>query len=168
MTTHECTVKELKDVGFEVDVILRKCMDHGYTNSAVLPINHNSVFLITFDESDDKATTLTNLEAATDPLLSVSSSVVEIAGDGVATGSVTLSDSRGAGADGKTVLLEVASPGALPLSGGGSYVLDASGDATVNFGVSPATDWCSGLITLRFTYATGEAAMCELTVRYTG
>ena len=165
MTTHSYTDSELVAAGVLASTLFRRALAHGYTNPSVNGVDDNTD--VTIDESDDKTTTMDNLAAAVVPVISLDSYAVEIVGDGSAVGSVTLTDSRGAGASGKAILLTFDGPGGLSIPGGSSYTINGSGQATINFGASPSADWCSALVTLSLSYVSGEASPLSMTVEYT-
>lgn len=173
MPTHNCTTTDLAAFGFIpfAEDLQRLCELHGYTNVTVAwvaPFDENPhTYDITLDEADSKATIITNMEAATVPTLSVNTAALQVAGDNVATGSITVSDSRGASASGKTVVLTVVTHGGMVLGSGTSQVLDGSGDASFSFGPSPSTNWHCCPMIVQFSYANNEAPAVTATVEFT-
>ena len=124
----------------------------------VAVIHHNP---LTTAQQAALKTAVEDHDASAIPALSVVAEDQVIAADDLATGTVTVSDSRGAAAEGKTVRIRI------PLGGGGgidgdSYVLDASGDAVVTFG---ATGAFTGEMTFEAYYENGEADSALFTVR---
>jgi len=117
---------------------------------------------------DDPATFKANVEAAALPFLSVDVFDTPIAGDGVATGSVVVTDSRGAAANGKTVKLLI--PDGNEVVDKSEAVLAGVGQATFTFGPSPTTNWTTAPNPrcFRFCYENAEAELVEFCVRYTG
>ena len=91
---------------------------------------------------------------AADPLV--------IAGDGVATSVVTITDPRGAAAIGKIVKLRIP-PNAYVKVDADSFTLDGSGQQTATFG---PVSGCTGDLALEFYYANGEVSPVSLTVRF--
>lgn len=86
------------------------------------------------EDAVDRATLLAEVNAAAPALLSFSEVMVDLVADGVDTAQVTLEDSRGAAADGKSVL--VFQQGGLvwvPVVPQAA-ALDQAGQATVTFG----------------------------------
>jgi len=85
-----------------------------------------------------------------------------VAANGVATGIVTVTDSRGADALGKTVRLRI--PGNVKVQvNSDAFVLDGSGEAVAVFGPSSGI---SGEIDLEFYYVGGEADPASFKVRF--
>jgi len=127
-----------------------------YPGDAIL--RHNSL-------SSSDQTSLSN--AATDhdpsavPFLSVDVASQVIAADGSASGTVVVTDSRGAGAAGNTVKLRIPSGGSAGVDAD-TYTLDASGQATANF---QATTTLTGELTFEFYYADGSADPATFKVR---
>jgi len=161
MPTHNYTYAELATAGTHPTRLMQKCLEHGYTNPDAVDLSDGTVD-VTIDEGDAKATVLTNIEGATIPSLSVDTASQTIAGDGIATGTVTVSDSRGAAASGNTVKLLVPVGSYVPADAD-SFTLDGSGDATVTFG--PCTG-CIGILSLAFYYDSGETDSIPFTVRF--
>jgi hypothetical protein len=95
------------------------------------------------------------------PSLSVDTPSQVIAADGVATGTVTVTDSRGASASGKTVKL-LFSLGGSAGANADSFVLDGSGQTTVTF---QATSTFTGDLPFEFYYPNDEADRVRFTVR---
>ncbi len=174
MPTHNCTTTDLSTFGFTptTDNLKRLLELHGYSNvtvSLVAPSGSDPhTYDITLDEADSKATIITNMEAVTVPTLSVDTARLQVAGDNSATGSITVSDSRGASASGKTVVLTVRTHGGLVLGSGTSQVLYGSGDASFSFGPSPSTNWHCCPMEVEFSYANNEAVPVKATVEFTG
>jgi hypothetical protein len=110
---------------------------------------------------DTIRTTALAHDASGIPSLSVDTAASVIAADGVATGTVTVTDSRAAGASGLTVRLRIPSGGSAGANGD-SFVLDGAGQATVTF---QATTVFTGVLTFEFYYDTGEADPVTFTVR---
>ena len=100
-------------------------------------------------------------DASTIPSLSFDTPSQVIAADGVATGTVTVTDSRGASASGKAVRLRIPSGGSAGVDAD-SFVLDGSGQATATF---QATTTYTGELTFMFFYDSGEADTVTFTVR---
>lgn len=160
MTTHNYTYAELATAGTHPHNLYQKCLDHGYTNPVVIDLSDGTVD-VTIDEADDKPTVLSNLEAATIPTLSIDKTSLVITGDGVATDTLQVTDSRGAGASGKTVKLML--PGAYIKVDADSATLDGSGQALFTFG---PLSGCTGTLHLSVYYNNGEANSQPFTLRF--
>lgn len=100
-------------------------------------------------------------DASTVPSLSVDTAFQVIAADNLATGTVEVADSRGAGADGKTVKLRIPQGGSAGANAD-SFVLDATGKATATF---QATTILTDELVFEFYYASGEADSAKFTIR---
>jgi hypothetical protein len=96
------------------------------------------------------------------PSLAVDVMVLVVAGDGVATGHIQVSDSRGVGAAGKTVRLRLP-PNVTVSVDADSFVLDGAGRATATFG---PLSGITGDLDLQFYYASGEADPINAVVRF--
>lgn len=107
------------------------------------------------------STAVTNHDPTAAPKLSVDTAAQVIAADNVDTGTVTVTDSRGAAAAGKTVRLRIPSGGDAAVDAD-AFVLDAAGKATATFQV---TTTFTGELTFEFYYANGEADPITFTVR---
>jgi hypothetical protein len=156
MVTHVYTAAEMSP-HMDIYDIIRRAMAHGYTGvtGAHKVDGDGDNYSLTIAEADDKTTVKTNLDAATVPTLSLTSYDVQVAGDGVASTTATLSDSRGAAASGKVVRLGVSNTDHLSPSP--SATLDGSGEAVITFGPSPSAGWV-GSFEVAFFYITDEAA----------
>jgi len=93
--------------------------------------------------------------------LSVDISALVISPDGVATGSIRLSDSRSVAAAGKTVRLRLPPWGVAVDSD--TFVLDGAGRAIATFGPSGII---TGKMDLEFYYENSEADPVQLSVRF--
>ena len=93
-------------------------------------------------------------DAATSPLV--------VAGDGVASSAVVVTDPRGAAAAGKTVKLRIPEGVFVPVDGD-SVVLGAAGTGTFTFG---PLSGCLGDVVLELYYESGEADPAPLTLRF--
>jgi hypothetical protein len=157
MTTHNYTAVEMGPLT-DVQDIIRRAIAHGYTGiGARHTIDADGDnYTVIINEGDDKATTKANLDAATVPILSLSTYDLQVSGDGVATGNVTVSDSRGASAVGKIVSMRVSNLSLLSPSP--TVTLDAAGQAVVTFGPSPSAGTIIRGIRVPFYYASREAA----------
>lgn len=94
------------------------------------------------------------------PTLSVNTPSQVIAANNSATGTVVITDSRGADANGKTVKIKIlAGGGAID---GDSYVLAGAGQATINF---QATNFFTGELRFLAYYDSGETDPVGFTVR---
>lgn len=116
------------------DPIRRRALNAGYTNVAVTyTSNLDRPYVVTCDEDVAWLTLLTDLNAADDPQLSGTVSG-PLSADGVATITLTIEDSRGAGASGNEVLVvQNGGMGYVPVSDA-SPALDGSGQAVVTLG----------------------------------
>lgn len=165
MATHNYTFTELEagtaPVGISTWELYQRCLAHGYTNPIVTLGSGNSID-VTIDESDNKAVVLANLESAVIPTLSLDKSSVVVAGNGVATDTITVTDSRGAGATGKTLKLTVPPGAYLPVDAD-QLTLDGSGQATLNIGPCQG---CVGEVLLNIYYDNGEADSATFTLRF--
>jgi hypothetical protein len=119
-----------------------------YPGTAVLV--HNS---LTVGQRTNLVAAAEAHDASSVPALSVDTPSQVIAANNSATGAVTVTDSRGAAAEGKTVRLRIP-PGGAAGADGDSFVLDASGQATVTF---QETTIFTGELDFEFYYASGEA-----------
>ena len=162
MSTNSYAIGVLPSDDFSV--ILKCLVAAGYTN-ALMGNDLNGTLHCHVDEVVDSATMKTAIEANHPPpgaLTHDAADPLVIAGDGVATSAVTVSDPRGAAASGKTVKLSIP-PGVLVKVDADSFVLDASGDAVATFG--PCTG-CLGDTKLSFYYTSGEADPVALNLRF--
>lgn len=142
-------------------------MEAGYADAVFCRhIGVDDKIMVTVTTGDDKPTFKTNVEAQGMPSLSVDDDNVQIPGDGVSVQDVTVTDSRGAGAVGKTVTLCVG-PGTVVDKL--SETLDANGQAVFQFGPSPSAGWkaSSCCNAMRFYYESGEAAEVSFRLSYT-
>jgi hypothetical protein len=142
----------------DIEEIRRRAIVHGYTG---VTVGHRidvegDLFYFTFDQTDNKDTVKSSLVAATIPTLSLDNDDLEVTGDGESDGVVTISDSRGAAAEGKLVHI-LLPPYLIQLSPSTTLTLDASGEATITFGPSPSAGTVSGKMSVGFKYATDEA-----------
>ncbi len=128
------------------------------TYPGTLVIRHN---LLTVGEQANLTAAALAHDHDAVPTLSVDTAAQVIAADGVATGTVTVTDSRGAGASGLTVRLTIP-PGGSAGVDADSFVLDGAGQATATF---QATTLLTGELTFEFYYASGEADSVTFTVR---
>lgn len=96
------------------------------------------------------------------PKLAVDTTSLVVSGDGVATGTMQVSDSRGVGAAGKTVRLRIP-PNVTVSVDADSFVLDGAGRATATFGPFSGI---TGNLDLQFYYASGEADPVNAVVRF--
>lgn len=96
------------------------------------------------------------------PALSVDTASTVVSPDGVATDTVTVTDSRGAAASGKTVRLKLPASVTVQVDSD-AFVLDGAGQATATFGPSTAI---TGEIGLEFYYVSGEADPVSFKVRF--
>jgi hypothetical protein len=120
--------------------ILQRVKEAGYTPRVVGQMPNGGDWHIKVAEVVSQADLKTAINGATIGVLSLSVSSLDIAGDGAATGAVTITDSRGAGASGKTCAVTCAN--GLKVSAV-SIVLDGSGECTFTFGPSPLSGWIS-------------------------
>lgn len=148
----------------DFQVILKCLYSAGYTN----PFMGNDIdgtLHCHVDDVVDSATMKTAIEAnypPPGPLTHDAANPLVIAGDGVATSVVTVSDPRGAAASGKTIKLLIPA-GVLVKVDADSFVLDASGDATITFGPCAG---CLGDTALSFYYSSNEIAPVTLNLRF--
>lgn len=158
MTIHNYTAAEMSPLT-DIQDIKRRAVVHGYTGVQISYRNDSAGenYSFTFDQADDKNTTKTNLSAAVVPTLSLSTADLMVTGDGVATGTVTVSDSRGAGASGKVINMMYPTS-ILQLSPTPTATLDGSGAAVITFGPSPSAGVVTGKVPVEFSYATDEGA----------
>ena len=165
MTTHTYTAAEIAPLDDVYDII-RRALTHGYIGvGAWHKVDADGDrFLVTIDQVDGKATTKSNLVSATVPTLALSSYNVQVAGDGVSTTNVTLSDSRGTGAAGKMVSMRVSN--ANLLSPSPTATLDGNGQVVLTFGPSPSAGCVFGGIKVPFFYQSGECAEIEGSFSY--
>ena len=128
-----------------------------YSGTAVLI--HNS---LTAEEQANLVTAAEAHDPSTVPSLAVDGSDPRVyAADGVATGSVVITDSRGAAANGKTVKVRIPTGGGAAIDGD-SYVLAGVGRAIVAF---QTTTTFTGELEFEAYYANGEADPVKFTVR---
>jgi len=152
---------------FDKAVYTRKAVVAGYTN----PVWTNSgdaakPMRLTVDETVDETALRDDVNAAVAPTLTCDVGVRDIAGNGIATGTIVVTDSRGAAAAGKTINLK---PGGGPIvATPGSQVLDGNGSAVFTFGPTWAANVCSGLIPVAFALIDDSAAAVRAAVRFTG
>jgi hypothetical protein len=155
MTTHTYTPEEMSPLT-DVSDIQRRIVVYGYTGISVMSrADADGAFsFVTVAEDDDKATVLANLKAVVVPTLSLDTYALEVDGDGVEVGTITVTDSRGSGGEGKTVIIhppptEIA---LTPLA----LVLNSSGQGTVTFGPSASSGVVSGKMVVLFSHAVSE------------
>jgi len=165
MSAHNYTAAEFP--GLFAPTFSKKAILAGYTN----PVWTNSgvpaqPITLTVDETVDRSVLRDDINDVVLPALTVDVVICDIAGDGVATGQITVTDSRGAGAAGKTINLK---PGGGPLvATPGSQALDGNGAAVFTFGPTWAASVCSGLIPVSFVLADDSALGTSASVRFTG
>jgi len=134
---HTYTPEEISPLT-DVNDIHNRALTHGYTNPSISHINdaNGEKYTVTIDEADDKATVKTNLVAADPPTLSVDVSDLQVAGNAVDDGDITITDSRGAAAENEEVTVTPSQAMALSDL---TLTLDASGQAVLTFGPSSST-----------------------------
>ena len=163
MVEHEYTAGELSTAGTDIRSLRQKLLDESYTNPIVLhQVWVDDLYHVTVDGSDDKATVLTAMEDGTIPVLALTSYSVLVDGDGVDTGTTTISDSRGASADGKVVKVTIPQ-NAFCMIDADSYTLDSSGDAVITFGPLAG---CTGEISISIGYESDEADPVMVIIRF--
>jgi len=101
-------------------------------------------------------------DASAVPSLSVNTSELLVAPDGVATGTVVVTDSRGASANGKTVRLKLPDNVAIMVDAD-AYVMAGAGQATLTFGPQ---SYPSGACCLELCYVNNEADAIKFNVRF--
>ena len=124
-----------------------------------ITICHNS---LTSQQQIDLTTAAQNHDASAIPSLSVNTGALVVAADGVATGTITVTDSRTTGANGKTVKLRIPNNLSVKVDAD-SYTLDANGSAVLTFGPQ---DYPSGACCLELYYTSGEADEVKFSVRF--
>jgi len=102
-----------------------------------------------------------NHDASVVPILSVDTAEKVIASDGVTTGEVIISDSRGASAEGNTIKVIISAYGTAGITAD-SFVLDGEGQAAISFG---AVSLPTGALTFVVLDPTGEADPVSFRVR---
>lgn len=165
MPIHSYTPGEMSPLT-DIREISRRAISYGYTGVSIGHSNDadGEFFSVTVDQADTEADVLANIKATTAPTLTLSTYDLQVAGDGVSTGDITVTDSRGPAASGKTVQIGV---GQVVQLSSVSLVLDGSGQAAVTFGPSPSSGTVSGKIGLTFGYESGEAEPVYGTAQYT-
>lgn len=159
-TTHNYTDAELAAA---IGEVYMRALDAGYTNPIVDWDQEAGTTDVTVDEDGVvKATLLSDVLAATTPSLNVDTPNLVVVG--LTPGAITVSDSRGAAAVGKTVKLLLPS-GCCTLPVNSSAILDAGGNGVFTFG-PPSIASTSGEIQLRFDYDSGEALAAQATVQF--
>lgn len=150
--------------------IQRRALRAGYTGvNVTMPnpaVDVQQPICVEVAESIDKTALRDDIQAAGDPSLQIDAAHTDVPSDMVTSVDVTISDSRGAVAAGKTVNL-IAINGVLVASPG-SQTLDANGDAVFTLGPSWATNVRSGPMTLEFALADESAKPVRATMRFTG
>ena len=164
-TTHNFTAAEL-DTNDVEELFYRLWADYTPSNIPTWDEGTNTYDLTVDENSIVKATMLTNVNAATPASLSLDSDDVSVIGDGVATGSIVVTDSRGAAANGKVVKIRIEHGGLIKLTGL-PLTLAGVGQATLTIGESARANECSSDYILGFYYADGSAKPTQATVRYT-
>ena len=162
MTTNSYAIDVLPSNDFQV--ILKCLIAAGYTNP-FMGNDLDGTLHCHVDETVDSATMKTAIEANYPPPGALTHNAADplvLAGDGIATSVVTVSDPRGAAAIGKIVKLRIP-PGVFIPSDADSIVLDASGEATITFG--PLTG-CLGTVALELYYETNEVDAVVLNLRF--
>jgi hypothetical protein len=140
-TTHDYDVAT--ELGGETDLIVlmgRVISDGTYTIPQVRTSDNVTITVTVDEDSVPKATLETILTTAV-PTLSLDKSSVTIANDGVATDTVTVTDSRGASASGLVVKLRW---NGINYADANSLTLNGSGQGTVTFGPCPSSECTSG------------------------
>ncbi len=171
-TTHTWVTTELNAVSSKPDVeeIERKLMVAGYTK----PVSGNCVthridvdgdnIVIVVEETDVvKATLKSDLEAATIPTLTLDTQALQVAAYGLASGTITVTDTRGVGASGKTIRVRETG-GRILFADAASKALDASGKATWTFGPTGQANLPAAM---EFYYDTNEGPGVAASVEYT-
>jgi len=166
MSNLSYSAAELGAAGTDLDGLAYKTTAAGYTlvggwahrNDA-----NGDLYYVSVTEVVDRAVFLAAIQAEPAmPTLDVTpTGVGQIAGDGVATGQLNVTDSRGAGAAGKVVLVEF--PAAVVMADADQLTLNGSGYATLTIGPMAG---CSGPLAFRFYYANGEAVDGQGSVQF--
>ena len=127
-------------------------------------LHHNA---LTSGQQAALSTAATDHDSSTVPSLSLDVSDLQVSGNGVATGTITVTDSRDAGAE--NVVLDVVPPPQPIALDKTSITLNASGQGTLAFGPSPASGYVSGKMPVGFRYqgagvlGDGADATCQYT-----
>lgn len=128
------------------------------TYSGTATLIHNSLSTV---EQTNLASAATSHDASSVPSLSVDTVAQVIAADNTATGTVTVTDSRGAAANGNTVKLLIP-PGGSAAVDGDSFTLSGAGQATATFG---ATTTFTGVLPFEWYYSDGSVDPVSFTIR---
>lgn len=134
------------------------CVETPSSYPGPVVISHNT---LTSGEQTNLATAATDHDASTIPSLAVDTASQVIDADGVATGTVTITDSRGNSANGKTIKIKLP-PGSGADIDADSLVLAGMGQATANF---QTTTTFTGELEFEAYYANGEADPVTFKVR---
>ena len=148
----------------DFSVILKCLIAVGYTNTS-MGNDLDGTLHCHVNEIVDSATMKTAIEAVYPPPGTLSHNAADplvIAGDGVATALVTITDPRGASAEGKIVKLVIPEGVFIPVSGD-SFTLDLAGEAVVTFG---PLSGCLGDTPMTFYYENGEADAASFILRF--
>lgn len=139
------------------------CVKSAYTpmsvsvDQAKVGTSDAAVGIVIAEDSIDASTLKAAIEAEMPlPTLSPSATLVQCVGDGVATANVTISDSRGAGASGKTCKMRFVTHMTGLVAMSASAVFDGAGDAVFTLGPTPAAGMCCSEFLVEF-YVDGEA-----------
>lgn len=161
-TTHVYTFTELATAGYSLYSIQRRAKIAGYTNPVVANTYAGTerALEVTVDENSViKATLLSDIEGATEPTLSLDTSTLSVTADGVSSGTITVTDSRGASASGKVVTLDVHHM--MPVDTL-TVTLNGSGQGTFTFG--PTTLRCNSC---ELVFGSDETEVVRATVAFT-
>ncbi len=163
MSTFNYSMAELP--GYSIGRYTAKAVAAGYTNVAVGPSGAwQKPVRIAVSETVDRSVLRDNIVAALEPALAAAPQTFTLVGDGVASQTVTVTDSRGAEAQGAT--LRVTALDAPIKVSPPSAVLDANGSAVFVVGPSLGAGVLSGSQRLRFDLADGSARPVVVTMRF--
>jgi len=163
MSTEIFTAAELATAGTDTWALTQKLKVAAYTG---IVVEHRAWeddnYHVTVDGSPVRATLLNDMETVVIPSLSVDVPETVVLGNGVATADVVVTDSRGAGASGTAIKLQIPDRAFVPVNGD-AFTLDGSGQATLTFG--PLTG-CTGRIQMMLCYADRCGADVAFGVRF--
>jgi len=165
MPTHVYTPAEMAPLA-DVSDIHKRALTYGYTGVSVAYKEDadGEFYSVTLNEAFTKATVRSNLLITNVPLLTASTTDLQVAGDGLATGNIVISDSRGTGAEGDVVNVTLSQTMAVSSV---TLTLNSIGQALLVFGPSPSAGIKSPKMLVTFHYADGKAAPLTATCQYT-
>jgi len=153
--------------GVAHDGISRRIINQGYTSVVTehRVDGDGDRIHVTVDQHVSEGTLRSDILAGDDATLTLSTLTLDIAGDGQDRRSVTVSDSRRAGANGKTVVLAMASEAASYVDRE-TAVLGVTGQVTFTFGPTPDPETNAGPFTVFICLSDDSSRPTSLTFQF--